>query len=62
MMHSRIEISDKNRNDEIRLLMNSIQSLLTMAQYYQNREEMDQYLAMITTCVFKVEEIVKSCD
>jgi hypothetical protein len=62
MLNSRIGISDTNRNEEIRLIVNSIQSLLTIAQYYQNREEMDQYLALITTCVFKVEEIVKGCD
>jgi hypothetical protein len=61
-MNSIVEISNRDRNNEIRLIMNSIQSLLTIAQYYQNREEMDQYLAQITTCVFKVEEIVKSCD
>jgi hypothetical protein len=62
MINSRIIIPESNRNDEILLITNSIQSLLTIAQYYQSREEMTEYLALIATCVFKVEELVKSCD
>jgi hypothetical protein len=46
-------------SDDMLHSISTIQGLLTIAQYYQNRTEMNSYLALISTCVMRVEEIIR---
>jgi hypothetical protein len=49
-------------SDELLTTIDSIQGLLVLAQYHQNRSEMDTYLVLISTCILKVEEIVRNAS
>ena len=45
--------------DELMSTVHTIHGLLALAQYYQNRTEMNTYLALISACILKVEKSVE---
>jgi hypothetical protein len=49
-------------SEELLITIDSIQGLLTLAQYHQTRTEMNTYLGLISICILRVEEIVRKTN
>ena len=50
---------EKNLEEMVNILT-SVKGLLTLAEHYDNPIETNSYLTMISACVTKMEEIIKT--
>jgi len=52
--------SMKKTSGEVLDILTSVKGLLTLSEHYANPPETNSYLTMISACVTKMEEIMKT--